>query len=165
MFNFNKMFGNLVSKLRDNRGFATDVGVTVTLVDAGGVTTILGGLIDGRVKCMLDTYVILGTEATGSDITLGGIMPNGATVIAIGLNVDAAQTSANVDIGDAESTTRYATNDTGIATADTMKWTSGLNYVTNDTVPSTTDRRIVLTTGGATLTAGNLQFVLIYSFD
>ena len=141
------------------------VGVTGTLIDAGGVSTILGGLVDARVKCMLDTYVILGSEATGSTITLGGIMPIGANVIAIGLNVTAAQSSANVDVGDAESATRYQTNDTGIQTADAIKWHSGLNYVTDDTVPSTTDRRIVLTTGGATLTAGNLQFVLLYSFD
>ena len=141
------------------------VGVTGTKIDAGGVSTILGGLVDGRVKCMLDTYVITGSEVVGDTILLGGIVPIGANIIAIGINVDAAQTSANVDIGDAESTTRYATDDTGIQTADTIFWTSGLNYVTDDTTPSTTDRRILLTTGGATLTAGNLQFVLIYSFD
>jgi len=164
MFNFNKLLNYTIAKLKDKSGVAF-VGVTGTLIDAGGVSTILGGLIDGRVKCMLDTYTILGTEVVGDTILLGGIMPIGANVIAIGLNVDTAQSSANVDIGDAESATRYATNATGIATANTIEWTSGDNYVTNDTVPTTTDRRIRLTTGGATLTAGALSFVVLYSFD
>ncbi len=164
MFNFKKILNYLVAPLKDNRGVAF-VGVTGTLIDSAGVSTILGGLVDARVKCMLDTYAILGTEVVGDTILLGGIMPIGANVIAIGLNVDTAQTSANVDIGDAESATRYATNSNGIATADLIEWTSGNNYVTDDTTPSTTDRRILLTTGGATLTAGNLQFVVLYSFD
>ena len=140
-------------------------GVTGTLIDSAGVSTILGGLVDGRIKCMLDTYVILGSEATGSTITLGGKVPTGANIIAIGISVDTAQSSANVDVGDAESATRYVSNDTGIQTADVVTWTPGKNYVTDDTTPSTTDRRIVLTTGGATLTAGNLAFILLYSFD
>ncbi len=164
MFNFKKLLNYTMAVLKDKRGVAF-VGVTGTKIDSGGVSTILGGLVDGRVKCMLDTYVILGSEIVDDTLLLGGIMPIGANVIAIGLNVDTAQTSAQVDIGDAESTTRYATNSNGIATADLIEWTSGDNYVTDDTTPSTTDRRILLTIGGATLTAGNLQFVLIYSFD
>lgn len=164
MFNFKKLLNYLIAPLKDNRGVAF-VGVTGTLIDAAGVSTILSGLVDARVKCMLDTYVILGTEIVGDTILLGGSVPIGANIIAIGINVDTAQTSANVDVGDAESATRYSTNDTGIQTANLMFWVSGDNYVTDDTIPSTTDRRILLTTGGATLTAGNLQFVLLYSFD
>lgn len=141
------------------------VGVNATLVAAGGLSNaVLSGLIDGRVKCMLDTYTILGTEASGSTLVLGGIMPKGANVIAIMLYVSASQTSLTVSIGDDESATRYASASTSLQTAGVYVF-SGQNYVADDTTPSTTDRQIVLTTGGATATAGTLKAAILYSID
>ena len=140
-------------------------GLTATAVAAGGLSNkLLSGLIDGRLKVMLDTYTIAGTEASGSTITLGGIMPKGANVVAILLYVSANQTTATFSIGDLESATRYASASTSLQTLGTYLY-SGKNYVADDTTTTTTDRQIVLTTGGATLSAATLQAAIIYSID
>ncbi len=145
---------------------AAIVATVATAVAAGGLSNkVLSGLIDARVKTMLDDYTIDGaTEVVGSTITVGGIMPKGANVIAIIIFVSAAQTSATLSIGDAESATRYASADTSIQTAGTYVF-SGKNYVADDTTPTSTDRQIILTTGGATLTAGDLRVAVIYAID
>lgn len=144
---------------------ATAVGVNATLVASGGLANaVLSGLIDGRVKCMLDYYTILGTETTGSTLTLGGIMPKGANVIAIILKVTASQTALTVSVGDDESATRYASAATSLQTAGTYV-IGGNNYVCDDTTPSTTDRQIVLTTAAATMTAGTIYAAILYSID
>jgi len=121
-------------------------------------------LIDGRLKVMLDDYTIAGTEVSGSTLTLGGIMPKGANVVAILLCVSANQTTATFDIGDAEDDDRYAAASTSLQTAGTYVF-GGKNYVTDDTTPTTTDRQIVLTTGGATLSSAELTAAIVYSID
>ena len=140
-------------------------GVVATAVAAGGLSNkVLSGLIDGRLKCMLETYVLLGTEGSGSTITVGGIMPKGANVVAILLSVTANQSALTVSVGDLESATRYASAITSLQTAGTYL-IGGKNYVADDTVPATTDRQIVITTGGATVTAATLTVAVIYSID
>lgn len=145
---------------------ATLLGTVATAVAAGGLSNkVLSGLIDGRVKVLLDDYTIDGaTEVIGTTITVGGLLPKGANVIAILIHVSAAQTSATLSIGDDEDATRYASADDSIQTAGAALF-SGQNYVTDDTTPSTTDRQIVLTTAGATLTAGELTVAIFYSID
>lgn len=135
-----------------------------TLVAAGGVSTILSGRVDGRVKVMSDSYTLLGTESIADTLDIGGIMPKGANVLAIILYVDTAQTSMTIDIGDDESSTRYASADTSLQSIGTYVF-SGKNYIADDTTPSTTDRQIVLTIGGAAPTAGQLEAAVIYSLD
>ena len=141
------------------------LGVVATKVAAGGLTNAaLSGLIDARVKAMVDTYVILGTEASGSTITLGGILPKGANVLEIILTVTANQTTATFSVGDAESATRYASAATDLQTAGRYVY-AGNNYVCDDTSPTSTDRQIVLTTGGATLSAATLYATILYTLD
>jgi len=143
---------------------ATVKGVVATAIAAGGLSNaFLQGLVDGRVKCMLDSYVVLGTEAAASTITLGGNLPVGANVIAILLSVEDAQASATFSVGDAGSATRYASAHTGLQTADTAVIIRGTNRV----ITGTDDQQIVLTTGGATLTAssGGLKIAVLYSMD
>ena len=140
-------------------------GLTATAVAAGGLSSkLLSGLIDGRVKCMLDTYTILGTETAASTITLGGKIPKGANIIAIYLTVSANQTTATFSVGDLESATRYASAVTDLQTAGDYLY-SGNNYVVDMTTSTTPDNQIVLTTGGATLSAATLQAAIIYSID
>lgn len=140
-------------------------GDVATAVAAGGLSNkVLSGLIDGRLKCMLESYTIAGTEGLGSTITVGGIMPKGANVVAILLFVSANQTAATFSVGDLELATRYASAITSLQTAGTYL-IGGKNYVADDTVPATTDRQIVLTTGGATLSAATLKVAIIYSID
>ena len=141
------------------------VGTVATAVAAGGLSNaVLSGLIDGRVKCMLETYTILGSEASASTIDIGGLLPKGANVIAIILTVDAAQTTATFSIGDDESTTRYASASTSLQSAGTYVY-GGNNYVVDMTTTTTPDNQIVLTTGGATLSAGTLYAAVLYSID
>jgi len=145
-------------------------GTVKTAVDAGGVANKLAqGLIDGRVKVMLDSYtVVSGSEPiSGSTLKLGSTLPTGANIIAIMLAASAAQTSLTVSIGDADSTTRYASAHTGLQTAaggaaNSIVMVSGLNRVVGT---STNDNIIYLTTGGATMTAGIIYYAVFYTMD
>lgn len=143
---------------------AAYLGVNATLVAAGGLSTLTSGLVDGRVKCMLDYYTILGTETAGATITLGGLIPKNANVIAIILKVTANQTSVTVDIGDDEDADRYAAASTSLQTAGTYVWSAN-NYICDETTASTTDRQIVITTAAATMSAGVLYAAIFYSID
>jgi len=144
---------------------ATLAADNATLVAAGGVSTIIQGLVDGRVKAMLDSYTIGGsTETSGSTLDIGGNIPKGAHIIAIILYVSAAQTSLTVDIGDDEDADRYAAASTSLQSAGTYVF-SGQNYNVDMTTASTPDNQIVLTTGGATMTAGQLEAVVLYTID
>jgi hypothetical protein len=145
-------------------------GTVKTAVDAGGVANkLLGGLIDARVKVMLDSYTIAsGSEpVSGSTLKLGGTLPAGANIIAIALAASVAQTSVTVNIGDADSATRYASAHTGLQTAaggaaNSIVLVSGLNRVVGT---STNDNVIALVTGGATLTAGVIYAAIFYTMD
>lgn len=139
----------------------TAKGVQKTLVDAGGPSTILQGFVDARVKAMLDSYAIAGTEIVASTISLGGTIPAGAKVIGIVLYVSVAQAAATFSVGDGASATRYGSAITSLQTAGTY-FIGGLNYVVGTT---SGDNVLKLTTGGATLTAATLQVAVLYTFD
>lgn len=137
-------------------------GTVATAVAAGGLSNaVLQGLIDGRVKAMVENYTIAGTEASGSTIDIGGILPKGANIIAILLTASAAQTALTTSVGDDGSATRYGSALTGLQTANSVVVVPGKNYV----VTGTNDTQIVLTTGGATMTAGTLYAVILYTND
>jgi hypothetical protein len=137
------------------------LGVQNTLVAAGGPSTILQGFINGRVKVNLDSYVLLGTEASGSTITLGATLPAGAKVIAHVIYVSAAQTSLTYSLGDGNLATRYASAANSLQTAGTY-FVGGLNYVIGT---ATSDNQLKITTGGATATAGTLQIATLFVLD
>ena len=165
MFKFRKHFRSLCLKLMSNGGFATLAADNATLVAAGGVSTIIQGIVDARVKCMLDSYTLVaGTVTSGSTIDIGGKMPKGAHVIAIILFVSSAQVALTIDIGDDENSTRYASADTSLQAIGTFVF-SGKNYNVDLTTASTPDDQIVITTGGAAVTAGQLEAVVVYSQD
>lgn len=133
-----------------------------TAVDAGGLgNTVVQGLIDGRVKCMLDSLTIAGTELSGSVIKMGQALPAGAKVLAIILYVSAAQTSLTSSVGDGASATRYGSALTSLQTAGSY-FIGGQNYVVGTT---SGDDQLTLTTGGATATAGTLKSAVLYTLD
>jgi hypothetical protein len=133
-----------------------------TAVGTGGIINgVLNGLIDARVKVNVENYTILGSELAASTINIGGNLPKGAVVLAIVLMVSAAQSSATFSVGDAGSATRYASAHTGLQTAVVPVVIGGKNYV----ITGTNDTQIVLTTGGATLSAGNLDAFILYAID
>ena len=151
-------------------------GVVTTAVIAGGVSNWqLPGLIDGRVKVMIDTYVLVGTEAAASTIAVGKQLPVGANVLMIQLMATVAQSSLTVTVGDKVLAQRYGVAaDTALQTAyKTLIATpvAGV-YVTTDgsltaaNLPSATnDCQIIVTTAGATATAGTLAAQIYYTLD
>jgi len=126
------------------------------------------GYVNGREKCNLDFYVTLGTEAAGTVIYMGAPLPQGAKVLSVSVSVVAATSGLTVSIGDLNSATRYATNLTGPATANSQTtahgcidatngyYVVGTNPGTGSTALTTGDAQIILTTGGATLGTGNI---------
>lgn len=142
---------------------ATILADNATSIQSGGLSNaITRGLLDARVKADLDSYTIGGsTETSGSTIDIGSTIQSGSRILAIVIHVSTAQTSATLSIGDDASATRYASADTSIQSAGTYIF-SGQNYKVGQ---SSGDQQIVLTTGGATLTAGQLEVAVIYTKD
>ena len=141
---------------------STVLGVNKTLIDAG--TILSPGKFDGRVKCSIDTYEA-SSLAIASTITMGGKLTKGAIVLVQFLAYDALGRSTTMDVGDAESSARYhSALDTSSAGITLIGLVDGVNYETDDTTSTTTDRQIVLTTAGATMT-GTIKLITLYVND
>jgi hypothetical protein len=136
------------------------------------------GYVDGRKKVMLDYYVGLGSEASGSTLLMGAQLPVGAKVIAVNVHVNASTSSLTISVGDCNSATRYGSALTGPATGPSVTKCTGLIDATNGfyligqntstTTSGTTggDSQILLTTGGATLTQNQIYGVEVeYTTD
>ena len=135
----------------------------------------LPGTFDAPVRCMIDTYVPVGTEAAGSVIYLftDGInkrLPQGANLLRIDFQMASTTSSLTCSVGDKNSATRYASASSSFAaatafTVSCITLATGVAYVVGTnaatTGPGTAtpgtvsngDNQIVLTTGGATLSA------------
>lgn len=143
---------------------AAILGDIATKAQSGGLTNwVLNGLINARVKANLESYTIGGTaETSGSTLDLGALLPSGCRVIGIGLHVTTDQSSLTFKLGDDADDDRYvAAGNTSLQTAGLYLF-SGKNYKTGQT---TGDTQILLTTGGATMTAGQLEVFILYSMD
>lgn len=140
---------------------ATLLGDVATDAQAG--TGQAHGLTNARVKANLDSYTIGGsTETSGSTIDLGGLIPKGARVKTLGLHVTTNQSSLTFKLGDDADDDRYvASGNTSLQTAGLYEF-SGKNYQVGTT---SGDDQIVLTTGGATMTAGQLEFYVEYTMN
>lgn len=138
------------------------LGTIATAVAAGGLNNAQAhGYIDARQKVNLDVYTIAGTETVASTIKLCGKIPKGARVLSINLTVSANQTAATFSVGDSASATRYATASTSLQTAGKYSIDGGQYQVGQ----SAGDDQLLLTTGGATLTAGTLKAEVVYCLD
>jgi hypothetical protein len=138
-----------------------------TILVAGGKpsTWQLPGLIDGRVKCLIDSYTAVGSgEDAGSVITFPAL-PTGANIIAIILHADTATSGLTVSVGDADVATRYGSALTSLQAAGSFPLTA-LGTLPRVVGTSTNDNKIILTTGGAALTSGvKYSVTILYSFD
>jgi hypothetical protein len=135
------------------------------------------GYVDGRRKIMLDYYVALGTEASGSTLNMCAPLPQGAMVLSVDVISSAATSSLTFSVGDLNSATRYANAGTGIATAGVTSYTGMISSTTGwyviGTNPGTGanaltqgDAQIVITTGGATLGTGTIYGIIVnYTTD
>ena len=135
------------------------------------------GYVDGRKKIMLDYYVGLGTEASGSTLNMCAPLPQGAMVLSVAVISSANTSSLTWTVGDLSLATRYANAASGIATAGLTTYTGmissttgwyviGSNPGTGATALTTGDAQIVITTGGATLGTGTIYGVIVeYTTD
>lgn len=129
------------------------------------------GYVNGRVKCMLDFYVALGTEVAASVLYMGSLLPVGAKILTIDLLSSANTASLTLSVGDLNSATRYASANTGMQTlrqstlSGMIDSTNGFYVIgSNPAVPTATnnDQQIILTTGGATLTISQIYGIAVY---
>lgn len=122
------------------------------------------GFVNGRIKCQLDYYIGLGTEAAGSVLYMGALLPIGAKILSIDLLTSANTSSLTISVGDLESATRYVSASTGpqsariTACSGFISATNGWYIIGTTTTPTTTsnDQQIILTTAGATLGTGTV---------
>lgn len=129
-------------------------GTVATAVNSGGLgNAVVQGNINTVERIMLDSYTVTGAELSASTINLCGNIPAGAKVLVITLSVDNAQTSATFSVGDGASATRYGSASTSLQTAGRYAY-DGKFYVVGTT---SGDNVILLTTGGATLTASTIR--------
>lgn len=137
-------------------------GVNKTLIDAGGVSKILNGMIDGRVKCFIDTYEAAAL-ATSSTISMGPTLPDGARVIGYNLAYDALST-VSLALGDSASTGRYLASVDTANTAGNKNdiLVDGLNYIIGTT---SGDNQILISTTGVSAATGTIKLVLFYTMD
>jgi len=144
---------------------ATVKGVNRTVADAVTAAHVLDpGLFGGNVKVQLDTYEAAAI-ASGTVIEVGGDLPKGARVINVMLVNDALGASVTLDVGDEEDPNRYISAYDGSAAG--VKWgdlADGIEYAVDDTVPTTPDSQVLVTTGGATAT-GTIKVAIFYTHE
>jgi hypothetical protein len=139
-----------------------------TIIKAGGTpaTWALPGLIDGRVKVLLDNYTGLGTGEDAGSVITWPALPTGANILQIFIGTSVATTSLTVSVGDADSATRYANASTTLATTAGLYPLTALGALPRVVGTSTNDANIIWTTGGAALGTGTVYTLMVlYSFD
>lgn len=139
-------------------------GVNRTLITAGGESQLLSGQVDARVKVMYDTYVPLGTEAAGSTIAMGGLIPTGARIWDVQVRNAAQNSSVTLAVGDSDTSDRYAAAYAADSVlGNPITKVGGVGYVVGT---ATGDNQILITTAGATLGADDtIKCAIFYSID
>lgn len=139
-----------------------------TATTGGPANWQLQGVEDGRVKCKVDTYTGLGTETAGKVIAMGGVLPNGAMVLGITVTLSTTVSNLTIAIGDYANTTRYFAA-AALATQAAIRADLNLGYrvaTAANLTAITSDNQILLTTAGATLSAGAiLTCIVLYTLD
>ena len=146
---------------------ATLQGANKTIIDAITPSTILApGNAGGRVRCMIDRYVGLGTESASDTIEMCADLPVGATILGMTIRVNAC--GGTFDVGDAQDIDRYAAAaaDNTVTTL-TDVYATGLGYIITDKAGvSPYDSQIILTVNtGAVTAAGTIDLVVLYTID
>ena len=151
-------------------GVGTLYGVNSTLVAAGGVCQILQGMVDGRVKCMIDSYTTLGSsEDATSTIAMGPALPKGARIVDVILSLSKALTSSvTLSVGDVNTPARYHSGQACSAevVAHMSATSAGINYIIGTS--STTDDTQILVTINAqnnAVSAAVIKVIVLYALD
>ena len=127
----------------------------------------LPGLLDARVKVLVDSYTAVGSGEDAASAITFATLPTGATILGIVTFANGATSSLTISVGDADSAARHlAASATNWATAQ-MLLIPALGVLPGRVVgTSTNDNRILVTTAGAALTSGQVYGIMVfYSFD
>ena len=153
-------------------GVGTLYGVNATLVASGGQSKILQGMVDGRVKCMIDSYVTLGTgEDATSTVAMGRALPKGARILNVILTLSKAlSSSVTLDVGDLSDPNRYL--DSVACSAEIVtdivenNLSAGLNYIIG-TDTSTDDTQILVTIADQNNAVADavIKVIVLYALD
>ena len=150
-------------------GVGTLYGVNATLIAAGGESQILQGMVDARVKVMVDTYVTLGSsEDIGSTISMGPKLPTGARIIDVILSATGSlgAGSTTLAVGDSDTANRYiaATAITADVVMHNSAKSGGVNYIIGT---ATGDNQILITTAGANNSTASvtIKVIVLYALD
>jgi hypothetical protein len=150
-------------------------GVVATAAAAGGLANKqLSGVIDARVKAMIDSYVTTGAnEDISSTIAVGQVIPKGANILNIIISVSASlgSGSTTLTVGDTGSG-RAAAYLTAFACSGAVIYdmtgtygvAAGFQYVVGTL---TGDNQILLTTAGAhnTTASVTIKVIVLYTMD
>lgn len=142
-------------------------GVNKTLIDSGFLADRLDpGSHDGRVKVIVDTYEA-SALASGSTISMGGKLQKGSKVLEVILHTDDLTNNTTLAVGDAEDADRYITatdHGPGSETITRLNAIAGRDYKVDESVASTLDSQIIITTGAGEAT-GTIKLVVLYTRD
>lgn len=149
---------------------ATLKGVNRTKADSGASASgniTLPGQLAGKVRTMIDKYVILGTESDGDVIEMGKKLPKNCTVIEQQLSCNASVAgTVTADVGDAEVTDRYMAGvDLSSAIINRIdEPDTGAGYLVDETDSSNLDSQILITLNTMTTPVADTIITLITTY-
>lgn len=122
------------------------------------------GVSGGNVRCFIDTYVGLGTEASGDVIQIGPVLPVGARIL--WGYVTTTNIGGTPDLGDYEDTDRYLDEITDTSTTTMFNDViTGAGYKVDMTTASTPDNQMIITLDAAVTAAGIIKLVVFYTVE
>ncbi len=142
---------------------ATYNGVNAAKIAAMKPTNILDpGLAGGKVRCFIDTYVGLGTEANLETIAMGPKLKKGARILDVIIECDTI--GGSPDVGDAESSERYISEATDNA-VHRLDAVGGVGYEIDETDEDALDSQILILLDAAVTEAGIITLVVFYTVE
>ena len=143
---------------------ATLYGVNKTKINAMKPSNILSaGEMGGKVRCMIDTYVGLGTESNADVIEMCAELPVGAKIIWGWIECDGI--GGTPDLGDAEDPDRYVDEATDNAVTMFNDTITGLNYEVDMTDEDNPDNQLIVTLDAAVTLNGVITVCVLYTVE
>lgn len=143
---------------------STLYGVNKTKIDAMKPSNTLSpGEMGGKVRCMIDTYVGLGTEQAADVIEMCAELPVGAKILWGWIEL--AVVGGTPDLGDYEDTDRYVDEASDNAVTMFNDTITGLNYEVDMTTASTPDNQLIVTLDAAVTLAGVITVCVFYTVE
>ncbi len=121
------------------------------------------GVSGGNVRCFVDTYVGLGTEAAADVIQFGPALPVGAHILWYSITLNTV--GGTPDLGDAEDTDRYIDEAADNAVTFANDVITGIGYEVDMTTVTTPDNQVILTLDAAVTLAGVITVVMFYTVE